>query len=715
MQDDSIWVATTNGLSIFPEPNKLSFVTFFDSSSNSKDTLQSHIHALFSTDNGLVFIGTNGNGVGVIDQNKTMFKRFVLDNNQHHFSVAPKDKDVNWLVAESGVWLINPDKTVSGPLIDEARTQKTNKVMSVAYDKARRTLWIATRLGLARYRDGDEFVEPVDLKNKELYTLEISPNGVWVGTTKHGLYFYDFESQSTTMHFNTPMVIDITYSNEQELIVGTTNGLFLINPQSRQVRVITEDKENPTTIAHNVITWVSKVSPSRYYVGLHAHGLMQMDLDDFESEPVFTQLFADSALSSSSIGAVVEDEDGVLWISTERGIARGNLETQELDYFDQNDGTNESGYYIGASAVNSDGEILFAGDQGLTYFYPESISKNQEMPALQITKISKLSSDDNYGASESLDQDNSYTKVVLRPEDLLLTIDFAALEYGSPESIEYAYRLLGFDSRWQYLDSRNRTITYTNLDPGNYQLEIKSTNRYGLWSNNPRFVDIQVLPPWWRTPIALFAMGILIFFILFVIFRWRTYALHKRSEELLQSVKSKTQELQLANERLKVLTTLDPLTEVANRRGFTENLSREFSRYEREQIPFSIILIDIDFFKKVNDNYGHESGDIVLKEIADVLRQSTRSYDILARWGGEEFIALLPNTRLPEAIFIANKYREVISEHVFDVKQGKISITLTAGVACIDDHKSSDDCISQADKLLYEAKNMGRNQVLPML
>ncbi|MEQ3652772.1 MAG: GGDEF domain-containing protein, partial [Glaciecola sp.] len=162
-------------------------------------------------------------------------------------------------------------------------------------------------------------------------------------------------------------------------------------------------------------------------------------------------------------------------------------------------------------------------------------------------------------------------------------------------------------------------------------------------------------------------------------------------------------------------TTLDPLTEVYNRRGFTENLSREFSRYQREQVPFSIILIDIDFFKKVNDNYGHESGDIVLKEIADVLRQSTRSYDMLARWGGEEFIALLPNTKLPEAILLANKYRETIAEHVFAVKQGETSITLTAGVACIEEHKSADDCISQADKLLYEGKNMGRNQVLPML
>lgn len=715
VRDNSIWVATTNGLSIFPDPNKLDFVTFFESSSNSKDTLQSHIHTLFSTDNGLVFLGTNGNGVGVIDQNKNMFKRFVLDNTQHHFSIAPKENDVNWLVAETGIWILNPDNSVSGPLIDEARSQKTNKVMSVAYDKSTRTLWIATRLGLARYQDGDEFIESVDLKNKELYTLELAPTGVWVGTTKHGLYFYDFETQSTTMHFNTPMVIDIVYSSEEELIVGTTNGLFLINPQSRQVRVITEDKNNPNGIAHNVITWVSKVSASRYYVGLHAHGLMLMELDDFQTAPVFTQLFKDSELSASSIGAVVEDEQGLLWISTERGIARGDLKTQKLDYFGQNDGTNESGYYIGAGAKNSDDKILFAGDQGLTYFYPESISKNEEMPSLHITKIGKLSSEDNYGASTYVDENNNFTRVTLRPEDLLLTIDFAALEYGSPESIEYAYRLLGFDSRWQYLDSRNRTITYTNLDPGNYQLEIKSTNRYGLWSDTPRFVDIQVLPPWWQTPIAVLLIGILVFLLLFGIFRWRTYALHKRSEELLLSVKSKTQALQLANERLKVLTTLDPLTEVYNRRGFTENLSREFSRYQREQVPFSIILIDIDFFKKVNDNYGHESGDIVLKEIADVLRQSTRSYDMLARWGGEEFIALLPNTKLPEAILLANKYRETIAEHVFAVKQGETSITLTAGVASIEEHKSADDCISQADRLLYEGKNMGRNQVLPML
>ena len=130
---------------------------------------------------------------------------------------------------------------------------------------------------------------------------------------------------------------------------------------------------------------------------------------------------------------------------------------------------------------------------------------------------------------------------------------------------------------------------------------------------------------------------------------------------------------------------------------------------------FSIILIDIDFFKRINDDYGHESGDKVLVRFAEILQECARDYDILARWGGEEFIVLLPNTQLKDAINIANKYRQRIGAEAFKVNNGSIHVSLTAGVANIQSDDSIEACIKRADNLLYEGKNLGRDQVLPML
>jgi diguanylate cyclase (GGDEF)-like protein len=228
-------------------------------------------------------------------------------------------------------------------------------------------------------------------------------------------------------------------------------------------------------------------------------------------------------------------------------------------------------------------------------------------------------------------------------------------------------------------------------------------------------MPILVAPPWWQTPLAIILFGISFLIIAFLIFRWRTYALHKRSVMLYKTVQEKTIELQRANEQLTLLTTLDPLTQVYNRRGFTDAIGKEFSKYKRNNELFSIILLDIDFFKCINDNYGHEAGDMVLVKFASLLQKSARNYDVIARWGGEEFIVLLPNTQLKDAINIANKYRELVQKNEFRVSNAILRVSLTAGVANIENSISIDECIKRADSLLYEGKSLGRDQVLPML
>lgn len=158
----------------------------------------------------------------------------------------------------------------------------------------------------------------------------------------------------------------------------------------------------------------------------------------------------------------------------------------------------------------------------------------------------------------------------------------------------------------------------------------------------------------------------------------------------------------------------DPLTKVLNRRALEEIVNTEHSRSLRNGVPLSIIMLDIDHFKLINDRYGHGRGDDVLVEIANILVENTRQYDCIARFGGEEFIILLPNTSLNEANIIAEGLRLKIAEYEFDLNtEGCLKVTASFGVSEFDLLKDGWlNVLERADSGLYEAKETGRNKVI---
>lgn len=167
--------------------------------------------------------------------------------------------------------------------------------------------------------------------------------------------------------------------------------------------------------------------------------------------------------------------------------------------------------------------------------------------------------------------------------------------------------------------------------------------------------------------------------------------------------------------RLVEMNSRDGLTGVYNRKFFQSRLKEEFERYKRYNTPFSLIMQDIDFFKKVNDNYGHLAGDYVLKKFAATIISRIRGADIIARYGGEEFCCLLPETPLESAHTLADHIRKKIEEMVFEFEGIQMKITVSQGVAEL--HKkmdSPDQLVKLADNALYEAKKAGRNKVIVM-
>jgi len=157
----------------------------------------------------------------------------------------------------------------------------------------------------------------------------------------------------------------------------------------------------------------------------------------------------------------------------------------------------------------------------------------------------------------------------------------------------------------------------------------------------------------------------------------------------------------------------DELTTLSNRRDMKECMEKELYRHQRSNSYFSIILMDIDHFKRVNDTYGHDAGDAVLKEFSSLLKYLSRKVDVVSRWGGEEFLMLLPDTSLVQALAMAERLRTNVESHSFTHKFKSIPITMSAGVCSVNQHEDIDSVLKHADVNLYEAKQKGRNRIEP--
>ncbi|MBT4332611.1 MAG: sensor domain-containing diguanylate cyclase [Candidatus Cloacimonetes bacterium] len=176
--------------------------------------------------------------------------------------------------------------------------------------------------------------------------------------------------------------------------------------------------------------------------------------------------------------------------------------------------------------------------------------------------------------------------------------------------------------------------------------------------------------------------------------------------------KANEKKLQDAYVKLEKLSRADPLTELANRRALTESLEYEISRFGRNKENFSIILSDIDDYKQINDTFGHDAGDFVLVELAKLMTQSLRKQDVVGRWGGDEFLIILPQTNIAGGKLLGDKLRTKICERVFIFDEKIIKLSMTFGVSEYSGICSYDNCITNADKALYKAKELGKNKVI---
>jgi diguanylate cyclase (GGDEF)-like protein len=351
--------------------------------------------------------------------------------------------------------------------------------------------------------------------------------------------------------------------------------------------------------------------------------------------------------------------------------------------------------------------LLFGALGGMVIARPEKLMLWSYRPPIVVT-------DARVGGkrvpTSRFDPDQAIEPLTVNPGANSLAVEFAALDYSAPERNRYAYRLDGFDPDWIDTEPSRRVAAYTNLPPGDYSLQLRGSNRDGVWTDRVLSVPIRILPAWYQTLSFRSLAGVLFFLLIAVVVQVRTVYLRRARRELERQVIERTAELRESQRQLQQIAYCDTLTALPNRRMFMEEFRELLVLAGLQGGRFALLLIDLDRLKHINDTLGHDVGDALLIQSAIRLQAAVRKSDCVARLGGDEYAVLL--TQHPAATDIEAVCRRIVDSFALEVVINGIGVRTSPsiGIAIYPDHGTTQDRLyKSADVALYEAKRTGGN------
>lgn len=302
--------------------------------------------------------------------------------------------------------------------------------------------------------------------------------------------------------------------------------------------------------------------------------------------------------------------------------------------------------------------------------------------------------------------------VAVAPATRELGVSYSLLTGLREVESTYRSQLVGYEpspSAW----TNEHFRSFTGLPPGTYRMVVEARDWAGV-ASSPIELTLQVAPLWWERRWVQMLLGIAL-----ILLAWGGVLLYNRrllrQQRVLQrEVAARTAELRSANEQLTDLSYRDPLTGVANRRQLLEGMDRALARASEKGLPLGVIVADVDHFKDYNDRWGHLTGDVALRAVAQALEQSCREQDLVARFGGEEFVCLVVDADAATIASLAERMRlrveSIAPRQLGNDQQGlTISLGMVSRVPSSGDQAT--DLLSAADEALYKAKRTGRNCV----
>ncbi len=662
-REGSVWVGTSGNGICRLRPRKVFSLSMEDGLTHRP------VWSILESRDGSLWIGTNGGGLNRL--RGTEHEAFTSRDGLRSMSVTSlcEDRDGTlWIGAQGGGGLhrLEKGKIVPFPL---GANQSERTVYSVFQDSAG-SLWVGTARGLFRIRGGEvrKFSKNDGLVGETIrYFAEDRTGALWIASDGGLLRYRDGKFHAWTSRDGLPADF---------------------------VRCIHIDRDGGM------------------WLGTQNAGLCYFKDGAFHTVTVKDGLFNNVAYQ------ILEDDAGLLWMSCNRGIyavARadllnffaGRMPQVRCKVFGIKDGmkNNEcNGGRFPAGVRLRNGNLCFPTMDGIAIVDPRRLPQNMLPPPVTIEAF-RADKKDLAAARE----------YELPPGRGDVEIDYTALSFVSPEKVLFQYRLEPFDKEWVDAGTR-RTAYYTNLPPGSYTFTVRACNDDGVWNEKGASLHFRLAPhfhqTWWFT--ALCVLGGLVLVLVFIQFRLRQLRAQRNRLEAL--VCERTSQLQTALQKVEEMANTDGLTGVANRRCFENWIDREWKRSQRNVDELAVVLMDVDYFKKYNDTYGHLAGDDCLKKVAGVMSAAgKRATDLAGRYGGEEFILILPATKEEGALIVAEKIRAGVEAlgipHEKSSVAGHVTVSLGVAGTVPVQGLSWTEIVRNADEALYCAKESGRNRV----
>jgi diguanylate cyclase (GGDEF)-like protein len=646
---------------------------------------------------GSLWVGTNG---GVFRLRDAPFSTFTVEQGlagNYVRSVLSHDDGCLYIGSSRGLSR-NCDDNITP--IDLSSASVGQSVLSLTQG-AEQEVWVGTYAdGLIQLVQGEvqqHITVANGLASNEVRAILPLENGtVWVGTALGLSFIEDGHITNVREKDGLPssFIMSLYMSLDGRLFIGTSTGIAIL--QDGQMRRLNlgplDDARYVFGFADDPLAGLVWITTDR---GLIAYDLVNNTMK---------MIGRDQGIPFDKLFQAVLDRQGGLWISGNRGVLRlereealavlaGKQKAVNIQLFGESHGmisSQASGGSAHAATLHKDGSVWIATSIGVSRVQPKRLARfSQVIPPVVIEQLMVD------GQMQQLNGES-----VLSAGANRLEIKYAGLGYVMSERLLYRTKLVGFDKNWVNRGTQS-VAEYTNLPPGEYLFKVSAAYPGGSWSGDEAVIKMVLLPHFWQRWWFMLGIVVLSLGALMLGIRWRLIALKRSELQLRNLVSEQTAELQL-------LARQDALTGLSNRRAFDEELQQEYQRAHRNGSTLCLALLDVDHFKRVNDQYSHTVGDKVLKRIAHVLKKQCRTVDLIARWGGEEFVILLPETSLTAAVEVCERLRQKIEELNLNDLSPQLSTTVSIGLT--NSRKVAlSQLLSSADKALYKAKRSGRN------
>lgn len=566
--DSTLWLGTREaGISIFNMKTGVC-LNLQANQTHSHSLNTNNINRIYGDRDGAIWIGTGGSGVNKYDARAWKFVSYHHEINNFNSLVHDvvrgfyEDKDGTlWIATEGGLCKFNRKKNefIAYTNNPQNKNSLAGNIVRTVYRDAAERLWVGSTQGLQLFDDKrNKFTTYLPQQHSESALpafsvrtiLENKDGTMWIATEGSGIILFNPTLKTYRTFIHDPSrprslshnnVISLYQDRKGTLWVGTLFGLNKYNPDTQDFTRYLRIDGNPHSLHSNNIRTMYEDEKGRFWIGTWGGGLHL-----FDRETGYCEVFRErEGLPNDNVYGILPDDEGYLWLTTNKGLARFHTTMRTFRIYDAEDGLQSNEFNGGAYHVGHSGRFYVGGVRGMSEFFPHDIQDNKTVPQVVITGFKKF----NKSVRLGVDIRNN-AEITIPYTDKFFSIEFAALNFTHPQKNTYLYKMEGFDKAW--IDAgTNREAAYTNLDAGTYIFHVKASNNDGCWNEEGAKLQITILPPWWMTIWFRFAVVLSLVSTGGVWFWTRLRRIEAQKIELEQLVEKRTFELKEMNTSLK--------------------------------------------------------------------------------------------------------------------------------------------------------------------